>query len=156
MDLENVQETMILCLQIKVVFLKMFLQPKSGNAAFISSIVYATCSWCMKRLASLVWKQEDLSNNDDTLKFARESNSYKHSDVYIYTFLLYDTSLECGCLMSMISPMHTSPCHALPSDATRARAISPETRDGPRPAHHMEPTMKQSLAKIGRSKYIYI
>ena len=86
MDLENVQETMTLCLQINVVFLKIFLQTKSGNAAFISSIVYATCSWCMKTLASLVWKQEDLSNNDDTLKFARESNSYKHSDIYIYIY----------------------------------------------------------------------
>lgn len=60
----------------------------------------------MKTLASLVWKQEDLSNNDDTLKFARESNSYKHSDIYIYISSLF---YLIRMWMSMISPMHTSP-----------------------------------------------
>ena len=143
MDLENVQETMTLCLQIKVVFLKIFLQTKSGNAAFISSIVYATCSWCMKTLASLVWKQEDLSNNDDTLKFARESNSYKHSIIYIYIFLPYYTSLECGCLWyPLCTHLHALPCPAMhtgplwittaqanPVDAGRHQGTSHQSRN---------------------------
>ena len=52
MDLENVQETMTLCLQINVVFLKIFLQTKSGNAAFISSIVYN------RRPAVRIWENQ--------------------------------------------------------------------------------------------------
>ena len=135
---------------------EMFLQTKSGNAAFISSIAYATCSWCVQTLASLVWKQKDLWHNEDTVKFARQSNSSKHR-IFLCIINHHYNSLECGGVW--YPPMHTGPARAslTPPYAARvpghqASVQKPEMAQGLHRLAHVEPWRETTHTKVKNEK----